>query len=1029
MKRLIPSVVFGLALLLLPSLAWAQETGTITGTITDAESERAIPGANVLVVGTDLGAATGTDGRYEIEGVPAGEQTVRVSFTGYETIRETVTVVAGESVELDVALPPAVAELEEVVVSGYSVVEEDVAVTGASETVSGADIEEQNVQNLSGALQGRASGIRITSQSGQPGAAFEVQVRGQASITAGTEPLYIVDGVQIGSGDIANESNLSPLTAIDPSDIESIRVLKDASATAIYGARGANGVVLIETKQGGGTTQVNFSAQVGSVSPLKEYDIMSASEWAEYTFMEGANAGLSRAAIASAYGIPSTDPSEVTGPNWYDASTRTGITQGYDLSISGGTEGTSFRISGTYERDKGQVIHSFLNQAALRANLEHEVSEGFTVSSKVNLTTLKTRGTISQGAFINSPFWAAYLIRPHLKIYQDPGNPNSPYNLDMAGGGSFNRNIVAQEDFNTTATDGNQILGNVSATWQITDWLITRSLFGVSHNDLAEKDRRDPRLPNNADVGGSGFLTSARQLEANASQTLNYDFAPGERHEISGLVGAEYRRSYEQYVGADGQFFPLYAFKNLDNAATPIGVSEFETESRFLGFFGETEYTYDNRYTGNVTLRYDGSSRFGSETRFGLFGSAGVAWTISEEVFMEDVNFLDNLELRASYGVLGNSDFQDAYGNFAAQRLYGSPNETGTGGVDLGGQNYLGQPGIMPTSLGQPGLTWEESRQINLGLDYTLFDNRFYGSFNVYRNDTDQLLLGRDLPADSGFDTILSNAGEIRNEGLEISFNSVNLDRGGFRWDTNFNITFQRSEVLELYEGREQILNGTQPGGNLYHVGKPLGLYERVPWAGVNPANGRPLYEDEDGNLTYFVGGADAEETFGNVQADFYGGFGNTLSYGGLTLTVFFQFDYGRTTFNNDRYFIDGNFTFNHTEQVLDGYWQEPGDVAERPLPYLGVRPGGSGYSTGYFNSSVFMENASYIRLKQVRLSYTLPSSLLQATGLQSASLFVSGSNLATWSSYTGLDPEVVGTAIGQYPNAQRINGGINVTL
>ena len=1016
MRRLLSTTLLGVVLLLAPSLVWAQDTGTITGTVTDAESENTIPGANVLVVGTQLGAATNPNGRFEIDGVPTGEQTVRVSFTGYETLEKSVDVSAGETVQLDFALTSGAVALEEVTVSAYGV-EEDMQVTGASETVSGEDIETQNVQNVSGALQGRASGIRITSQSGAPGSAFDVQIRGQSSITGGTQPLYIIDGVQIGSENISNEANLSPLAGLEPSDVESIRVLKDASATAIYGSRAANGVVLIETKDGGGETQVNFSAQVGSVSPLKQYDILSASEWVDYTFMEAENAGFSPAAIAAAYNIPSTNPEEVSGPNWYDASTRTGITQGYDLSFSGGNERTSFRISGTYERDKGQVIQSYLNQAGLRANLQHDVTEDFSISSKVNLVTLQSRGTISGGAFINSPFWAAYLIRPHLNIYQEPGNSSSAYNLPLTGGGSFNRNIVAQEDYNTQATDGNQILGNVSATWDVTDWLTTRTLVGVNHNDLAEKDRRDPRLPNNAAFGGSGFASSTRELETNVSQTLNYSLSPGDVHDVSGLFGAEFRRSYRQFIGADGQNYPFYAFQNLNNVAVPNGVTEFETESRFLGFFGESEYTYDDRYTGSLTLRYDGSSRFGEETRYGLFGSAGVTWTISEEAFMENVGFVDDLELRGSYGVLGNSDFQDTYGNFAARRLYG------------GGGEYLGNPGIQPTSLGQPGLTWEESTQYNLGLDYSVFNGRLSGSFNAYRNDTDQLLLGRDLPIDSGFGTVLSNVGEIRNEGFEISLNTVNVDRAGFRWDTQFNITFQRSEVLSLYDGREEIRNATQPGGELYRVGEPLGLYERVPWAGVNPANGRPLYKDADGNLTYFVGGQPAQETFGNALADHYGGFGNTLSYAGLTLNVFFQFDYGRTTFNNDRYFIDGNFTFNHTENVTENYWQEPGDVAERPLPYLGVRPGGSGYSTGYFNSSVFMENASYIRLKQVRLSYTLPTSLLEGTGIDSASLYVNGSNLLTWTNYTGLDPEVVGTAIGQYPNNQRITGGINVSL
>ncbi len=1011
MKRLIPSVVFGLALLLLPGLAWAQQ-GTVTGTVTEAETGEPLPGATVQIADENTGAASDAEGQYRITGVPAGENTLRVSFVGYQDQERTVNVPAGGTVRVNFQLRTSQAQLEEVVVSSYAV-EEDARVTGASESVSGEDIATQDVQNVSGALQGRASGIRITSQSGAPGSAFDVQVRGQSTISGGTQPLYIVDGVQVGPENISNESNLSPLAGLTPSDVESIQVLKDASATAIYGARAANGVVIIETKDGGGETQVNFNAEVGSVSPLQQYNILSASEWAEHEFLKAENAGIPPAAIANAFGIPSTNPEEVSGPNWYDQSTRTGVTQSYQLSVSGGDEQTDFRISGTFERDKGQVIQSFLNQAGVRANVQHDVTDDLTVSSKLNAIQNKSRGTIGGGAFINSPFWASYLIRPHLKVREEDGD----YNLPLEGGGAFNRNIVAQEDFNTQSTDGVQVLGDVSATWEITDWLSARTLFGLNFNDLSEKDRRDPRLPNNADIGGSGFVSDTRELDQNFSQTLNYDLSPGERHDITGLFGAEYRRQKTQFVGADGEGFPLFVFQNLNNAATPAGVNEFETESRFLGFFGDAQYTYDDRYTGSLTLRYDGSSRFGEDTRYGLFGSVGGSWSISEEAFMEEVGFVEALELRGSYGVLGNSDFQDAFGNFAARRLYG------------GGGEYSGTAGIQPSSLGQSELTWEESTQINVGLDYSVFGGRLSGSFNLFRNDTDKLLLGRDLPADSGFDTVLDNVGEIRTEGFEIAFNTVNVDRGGFRWDTEFNITFQRSEVLSLFDGREELRNGQQPGGNLYRVGEPLGQYERVPWAGVNPANGRPLYKDEDGNLTYFVGGQSAEETYGNNLSDYYGGFGNTFSYAGLTLDIFFQFDYGRNTFNNDRYFIDGNFNFNHTENVTEDFWQEPGDVSERPQPWFGNRPGGSGYNTGFFNSSVYMENASYIRLKQVRLSYSLPSSLVRGIGIQNATIYVNGSNLATFTNYTGLDPEIVGTAIAQYPNNERITGGINVTL
>ncbi len=1014
MRKLLTALAGLLTMLLLvPTSALAQD-GTIEGMVTDAETEEPLPGVNVIISELQVGAATTGEGTYAITGVPPGDYTLTATFVGYEDFEQEVSVTEGETVTLDIALAPSVAELAELVVEGYRIVQE-AEPTGASAEVSGEIIEEANVQTATEAIQGRAAGVRITSTSGQPGSAFEIQVRGQGSITAGTDPLYVVDGVQINTESNSNEANLSPLAAIDPNDIESIRVLKDASATAIYGARAANGVVLITTKSGvAGETRVNFTAQTGAVMALKEFDILSAPQWAAYIYEEAENAGVSREAIAEQFAIPSTNPDELVGTDWYDAAHRTGYTQGYDLSVSGGSEDTRFRISGTYEVDKGQVIKSGLNQVGLRVNLDHDISDAFTVGTKLNLSTLELRGSISDGPFINSPFWASYLIPPHHSIYNEPGNPESGYNN---WSGTFSYNVVQQEDFNTQRTNSNQLIGSVNATWRIAPWLVARSLVGVSHEDLAEKDRRDPRLPQNASVGGSAFVSSTRETTFNASQTFNYNFALSDMNSISGLVGTEFRREYYQFSGAGGQGFPFFLFQNLQNTAEPTSATEFDTESRILSFFGDAEYGFDERYIVRGTLRYDGSSRFGSENRFGLFGSAGLAWNISNEAFMDDVDFVNNLKLRGSYGVLGNSDFGSTIGNFAARRLYG------------GGGEYIGQPGLQPSSLGNQALTWEASAQSNIGLDYVLFDSRVSGSFNVYRTNTSELLLQRDLPLDSGFGSVLENVGVIRNEGIEFAISTVNVSAGGFQWNTDFNITFQRSEVLDLVGDDEEIINDTQPGGDLYRVGEPLGLYERVPWAGINPADGRPLYLDENGNLTYTVGGADAQRTFGNVLADFYGGLANTISFKGVTMDVLFQYDYGRKTFNNDRYFIDGAFPFNHTTSVLD-HWEEPGDVASRPLPWLnGLRPGSTPYSGGYFNSSVFMEDASYIRLKQLRLSYELPASLLAPIGMQRASIFAQGTNLLTFTNYTGIDPEQVGTALGQYPQNRRYTAGISVTL
>ena len=1014
MRLLTKITFFAAALLLLPLSAFAQN-GSITGIVTDAESGETLPGVNVFIEELEIGGSTDAEGLFELTDVPAGDYTLRASFVGYQDFEQAVSVEGEEDVELDIALQSSVAELEEVVVEGYRI-DRDTEPTGAVSEVSGDVVAESNTQTVTEALQGRAAGTRITSQSGQPGAAFDIQVRGQGSITAGTQPLYIIDGVQVNTENNANEANLSPIAGLNPQSIESIRVLKDASATAIYGARAANGVVIITTKGGtSGDTRVSFSAQAGTVTPLKEFDGMSASQWAEYTFTQGRNAGYAPGTIAGAYALPSTNPDSISGPNWYDAVHQTPLTQEYNLNVSGGSDNTRFYIGGNYRRNRGQVIESYINNIGLRVNLDHDISDAFSVGTKLNLSTQDLSGTISNGAWINSPFWASYQIRPHLQIYNEPGNPDSGYNFfanPAAGAGAFSYNLVANERLNTQVTNSNQLIGSVSATWRIMPWLFARSLVGIQHEDLSEKDRRDPRIPQNAGSGGSAFVSSTRQTAFNASQTLNYDLTFQDTHDLSGLLGAEYKREYYRFTGAGGQGFPFFRLRNLDNTASPTSAQENETEFRILSFFGDAEYGYDDRYIIRGTLRYDGSSRFGADNRFGLFGSGGLAWRVSNEPFLEDADFLSNLKLRASYGVLGNSEI----GNFVSRRIYGS------------GGEYAGQPALTPTSLGNQQLTWEEAEQINVGLDYGFFNGRVSGSFNVYRKNTSELLLGRTLPSSSGFGNVISNVGAIRNEGVEVNLSTINFDAGGFRWDTDFNISFQRSEVLNLIEDDNELRNYSQPGGGLYRVGEPLNLNEAVPWAGVNPADGRPLYLDAEGNLTYVVGGEDARRTYGNVLPDFFGGLGNTFSFGGLTLDTFFQFDYGRQVFNNDRYFIDGTGTYNHTTSVLD-YWKEPGDVAPRPMPYLGARPGGSPYGDGYYSSSVFMENASYIRLKRLRLTYQLPSSLTRSLSMQNASIFGMATNLVTWTNYTGLDPEQVGTAIGQYPQQKRFTAGVQLTF
>jgi len=1025
MRRLLSTAALGIALLLLPSAVWAQQ-GTIAGTVLDAETDESLPGATVQVVGMDMGSATDAEGAFRITGVPAGEQTLRVSFVGYQTLERTVNVPEGGTNQVRIRLQPQTAELEEVQVTAYRPDDAEVG-GGASANVEGEDIETADVQSAEGVLQGRASGVRVTSTSGQPGAGFNVRVRGALSVNAGEGPLYIVDGVQINKEDNLALANGNPLSNIAPSDIESVRVLKDASAASIYGAQAANGVVIIETKEGdAGDTQINFSSRVGTVENFSPYDVMNSEQYIDFRAEAFDNALRERAGLgAEQLGLG--DPREIVngafGPDsvntsWPDEVFRTGITQNYNASIRGGGEDTQFFISGRFRRDEGQVIDSYFRQGGIRLNVDHQATDFLNLSTKTNLATNRYQGTISDGAFINSPFWAAYNIPPTSSVYNEPGNPDSGFNLTPNS--TFSYNPVAQEQFNTRESKVNSITSSVTADWDLPGGFAARTYAGTQYDDIQEFDYGDPRLPPNADVVGTGDQFAERDITFNVSQSVSYDQVFDDVHTVSALAGAEVKRNKEEFASQGGEQFPNELFRTLSSAAVPTDVSTSSTQYRQLSFFGNASYTYDNTYQISGTLRRDANSRFGVDNQVGIFWTTSGYWRLSNESFLEDVGFLSNLRLRASYGITGNSDID----NFTSRQQFSGAGE------------YNGTPGIRPTSLGNRTLTWEEKVSTNVGLDYGFFGGRISGSFDVWRDDRERLLLFRDLPLDSGFGSFLDNVGEIRVEGIDFSISTTNLDNwNGVTWVTDFNISFERTEVRSLLPEDDEITSG----GDVYRVGEPAAQLDYVRYAGANPANGRPMYRDANGDLTYVGDDVNDEKLVGNRRPDFYGGFTNTVSFGGLEVSAFFQYDVGRTTLNNDRFFSDyGAFPYNKAERLVNDRWKEPGDISRNPKAYgsfLGVPGLGSlenfadGTNAGIFTTR-FVENASYIRLKEVKVSYTVPQSLLDAAGpFRNLTLFVQGSNLVTWTNYTGPDPELVGTGLGNYPQARTLTGGINLGL
>ncbi len=493
---------------------------------------------------------------------------------------------------------------------------------------------------------------------------------------------------------------------------------------------------------------------------------------------------------------------------------------------------------------------------------------------------------------------------------------------------------------------------------------------------------------------------------------LNFRQTFDEVHNVSGLLGSEYRRDYNRDVGASALGFSTPLFEVLSAGATPNNVSGGYEEFRVAGYFGNLKYNYDQRYFLNLTARYDGSSRFGSENRWGFFPSIGGSWAVSEEEFF-DLDAVENLKLRASYGVTGNSQI----GNYAALGLY-----------ELSG-TYRGQTGLEPDQLANTILTWEESHAVNLGLDYNLWAGRLTGSIDVYQRDNTQLLLDTPLPSSSSFNDITRNVGQVRNQGIEFSFNSVNLDMGDFVWSSNFNIALVEDEIIELTEGVETLFPGS---ATPFEVGRSQSSMDLVRWAGVNPADGRPMWYDVDGNITYQPEEQDEVPFHEDYAPDVTGGLGNRFSYQGLTLDVFFQYQFGGFASPDLVYFnaMTGAASGGSTPvvEMLTESWKEPGDITEIPSPLpLGVSEHTDTDGWGTLSTNRYYKT-NFIRLKNATLSYNLPTSLVDRLDLGNVRVYVTGLNLLTFTSYPGWDAEAPGLSPeGSTPVARQINGGIEV--
>lgn len=1019
-------------LLLFSATAWAQER-LVSGKVTSSEDGSPIPGANVIVKGTTNGTTTDATGNFQLSVSP--NATLVFSFIGFASVEMNVSDLTVVNAQLSVDAT----QLSEVVVVGYSSVTKK-ELTGAVSSVKGSTIANLPIQSFDRALQGRAAGVQVLSANGVPGGAVSVRIRGTGSITAGNEPLYIVDGVQLNNrNDGGTMVSANPLAFLNPNDIESMEILKDAANASIYGAQAANGVVLITTKKGKASqkTSINLGYYKGVVEPVPVLDMMNTQEWIQarqeallnvyptLTPLEARQATL--AGRPSGGGVPAisgigfpatlTDDEIAAIPNydWQNEAFKNGVIDNFDMSMSAGNENTTLYSSFSYNKQEGSLIKIDFERINGKINVTHKITDklsldmGFTLSAITqNGPYGDARGTTAFGA----PQYASPTILPFNPIYI--GETKEFYGLPASGVflvGDLSHNVIATANYIKAEGKTNQLVGSAAFTYKIMDGLNVKAFGGLDYRNLSSTFYGDPRLNDYYAINGTSTVANNLNVNVSTNLTINYAKTFASVHNVGAFVGGEYRQENNEGTTFTGNSFPSPDFITANAAAIATTVGGFGTGFKRAGLFGNFKYDYDKKYLVSVTMRYDGSSRFGINDQWGFFPAVSGAWNINEEGFLKSSAVVSDLRLRVSWGQTGN----DQIGNFDSRGLYG-----------IGG-TYNGLTGITP-GLGNPDLRWEKNETTNIGIDYGFLGSRVSGSVDVFRRLSKDLLLTQSVAQTSGYNSITSNVGEVKNEGLEFELRSTNLDIGGFKWETNFNITFLRNEVVSLFDGLDVL-----PGNLNIRVGYPLGTNTNNPFAGVNPANGRPMHYDINGNVTYLRQAADIVPMGNQDFSNMFGGFTNTFGYKGLELAIFFQYDYGRTVANlqNFRLADMAGVLRNSIQYFYDNRWTTPGQVTDVPAP-ANTRTQSSATISSYQTTARFYEDASFIRLKQLTLSYSLPTSFLSKAKIVNARIYAQAMNLVTWTKWTGFDPEFRDTGNGSegiIPQTKSYTVGIQIGL
>lgn len=1017
------------------------QTRQVTGTVIDTRDSLPIPGATIKEKGGNATAVANENGTFSIN-VSGKATALVISSVGYNE----TTVDIGSS-PMNIMLSPSSAALSEVVVVGYGTrIKREL--TGSVAQVTAKEVNNTPATSFESAIQGRASGVFVQQQNGKLGQGINIRIRGASSVTAGNEPLYVIDGIPIvsgNSGDLSgNGAPTNALADINMNDIESIDILKDASATAIYGSQASNGVVLITTKKGkAGTSKIDFGYFTGSQKPTRKREFLNSKQYVDF-FTQAAYGAAKQDVIAGYWDniddaiddelsyvesrftrYAAGDTSWKTGSvntNWQDQAFQDAPISQYDLNISGGNDKTKFYLSGQYLDQKGIIINNKYKRYSARLNVDHKLKSWLNVGMNMNFARSKNYRVSNDNAF-STPLQAVALspitpiIDPRTGLLSgalDPntGLPNTNFPV------YFNPLLYIGNAFYNTLV--NRTIGNVYANAQILPTLTFRTEFGIDQLNQIEETYYGKLTVRNVGVpNGTGSYGTAQALYYTTNNYFNYKKTFNEKHDLDAVVGMSYQdRTYEDSY-AEGEQFPSDAYKKLASAASKTDATSSSTSSTLVSYFARVNYAFNQKYLLTASGRIDGSSRFGSNSRYGFFPAVSAGWIISDENFMQSIEFLSFLKLKASYGLTGNDNIPD----FASRNLYS------------GNGSYGGNAGQRPSQLGNPDLKWETTTGTDLGLEVGVLKNRVSLEVGLYQRKTKDLLLSVEVPGTSGFATQFKNVGNLTNKGIEVSINSTNIAGKNFRWTTSANFSRNKNKITNL---GGQVIGADV---NKAKEGEPLGVFYGREYAGVDPANGDALYylntPKSDGTLdrsTTSDYNAAADVKIGDPNPDFIYGLGNTFTYKTFDFDVLLQGVHGNQIFNGGGQFMSASGSNGFDNQTVDQLraWKQPGDITDVPEARLF-------YPNGIGNSSRYISTGSYLRVKAVTLGYNLPKSVTDKLKINTFRVYVRAQNLFTITKYNGWDPEVTADYLASNivqgydfysaPQLKTIVFGVNLSL